>query len=112
MGGDPWKSFAAHVAEGGAGVRAGVPVVHAREVLHVELCSLEAQPCPSVPGTPSLPPSWAPSPPSPTPVLLAGLCQGQQLLSGSQRHTERNTFHMETQIHHHPAHITSWISHF
>lgn len=56
MGGDPREGFAAHVAEGGAGVGAGVPVVHAREVLHVELCGLlggTALPHQS-PGTPQL----------------------------------------------------------
>lgn len=65
VGGDPWKSFAAHVAEGGAGVRAGVPVVHAREVLHVELCGLKAQPCP-ISAWDSLPPSLL-GPESPQP---------------------------------------------
>lgn len=65
MGGDPWKSFAAHVAEGGAGVGAGVPVVHAREMLHVELCGLETQPCPisAWHPQPALPLSWPPESP-------------------------------------------------
>lgn len=40
MGGDGRESLPADVAEGGAGVRAGVPVVHPREVLHVELGGL------------------------------------------------------------------------
>lgn len=40
MGGDTWQSFSADVAEGRSGVRAGVPVVHPREVLHVELAGL------------------------------------------------------------------------
>lgn len=69
MGGDPGEGFAAHIAEGGAGVGAGVPVVHAREVLHVELCGLmggTVGPCKS-PRTPSwysipLSPSGKPQP--------------------------------------------------
>lgn len=40
MGGDAWQRLPAHVAEGGSRVRAGVPVVHPREVLHVELARL------------------------------------------------------------------------
>lgn len=40
VGGDTWQSLPAHVAEGRSGVRAGVPVVHPREVLHVELARL------------------------------------------------------------------------
>lgn len=46
MGGDPWQRLPAHVAEGGPGVRAGVPVVHPGEVLHVELASLEGDASP------------------------------------------------------------------
>lgn len=104
VGGDPWKSFAAHVAEGGAGVGAGVPVVHAREMLHVELCGLETQPCPisAWHSQPAFSPGLL-SPPSPTPVLLVGLCQGQQLFSGNQRHTEGNTLHTEIRIHSAPC---------
>lgn len=41
MGGDARQRLAAHVAEGRPGVRAGVPVVHPREMLHVELAGLE-----------------------------------------------------------------------
>lgn len=40
MGGDAWQGLPADVAEGGSGVRAGVPVVHPGEVLHVELAGL------------------------------------------------------------------------
>lgn len=40
VGGDAWQSLPADVAEGRAGVRAGVPVVHAGEMLHVELTGL------------------------------------------------------------------------
>lgn len=40
VGGDAWQSLPAHVAEGGSGVRAGVPVVHPGEMLHVELARL------------------------------------------------------------------------
>ncbi len=40
MRGDPWQSLSTHVAEGGPGVRAGVPVMHPREVLHVKLTGL------------------------------------------------------------------------
>ena len=43
VGGDAWQRLSAHVAEGWSGVRAGVPVVHAGEVLHVELAGLEKQ---------------------------------------------------------------------
>lgn len=43
MGGDPRQGFPAHVAEGGPGMGASVPVVHAREVLHVELRGLQDQ---------------------------------------------------------------------
>lgn len=60
VGGDPRERFAAHVAEGGAGMGAGVPVVHTREVLHVELRGLLGHsPAPSVPWDPplALPPS-------------------------------------------------------
>lgn len=81
MGGDPWKSFTAHIAEGGAGVGAGVPVVHAREVLHVELCGLKAQPCPISAWDPQLafPPSWPPESPQPNSCPLA--------VKGTQRET-------------------------
>lgn len=41
VGGDAWQSFPADVAEGRPGVRAGVPVVHPGEMLHVELAGLE-----------------------------------------------------------------------
>lgn len=40
VGGDTWQSLPAHVAEGRSGVRAGVPVVHPREMFHVELARL------------------------------------------------------------------------
>lgn len=40
VGGDAWQSLPADVAEGRSGVRAGVPVVHPREMLHVELAGL------------------------------------------------------------------------
>lgn len=40
MGGDAWQRLSAHVAEGRSGVRAGVPVVHPGEMLHVELARL------------------------------------------------------------------------
>lgn len=46
VGGDPRQRLPAHVAEGGPGVRAGVPVVHPGEVLHVELASLEGDASP------------------------------------------------------------------
>lgn len=67
VGGDPRERFSAHVAEGGAGVGAGVPVVHSREVLHVELRGLLGHsPAPSVPWDPpnchSLPPTHRESP--------------------------------------------------
>lgn len=41
MGRDAWQGLPADVAKGGPGVGAGVPVVHAGEVLHVELGCLE-----------------------------------------------------------------------
>lgn len=41
MGCDAGQSLSADIAEGGSGVGAGVPVVHAGEVLHVELGGLE-----------------------------------------------------------------------
>lgn len=55
MGGDARQGFTAHVAEGGAGMGTGVPVVHAREVLHVELRGLLEGTALShqSPGTPS-----------------------------------------------------------
>ncbi len=40
MRGDPRQSLSTHVAEGGPGVRAGVPVMHPGEVLHVKLTCL------------------------------------------------------------------------
>lgn len=40
VGGDAWQRLSADVAEGRSGVRAGVPVVHPREMLHVELAGL------------------------------------------------------------------------
>lgn len=40
VGGDAWQRLPTHVAESGPGVRAGVPVVHPREMLHVELARL------------------------------------------------------------------------
>lgn len=60
MGGDPRECLAAHVAEGGSGMGAGVPVVHAREVLHVELrglrstARLQPRPCDPI-GPPHIP---------------------------------------------------------
>lgn len=43
VGGDAWQSLSADVAEGRPGVRAGVPVVHPGEMLHVELAGLEGE---------------------------------------------------------------------
>lgn len=43
MGGDAWQSLSADVAEGRSGVRAGVPVVHPREMFHVELAGLQKE---------------------------------------------------------------------
>lgn len=43
MGGDAWQSLSADVAEGRSGVRAGVPVVHPGEMLHVELAGLRGK---------------------------------------------------------------------
>lgn len=43
VGGDAWQRLSADVAEGRSGVRAGVPVVHPREMLHVELAGLGKQ---------------------------------------------------------------------
>lgn len=40
MGGDARQCLSADVAEGRSGVRAGVPVVHPGEMLHVELAGL------------------------------------------------------------------------
>lgn len=40
MRGDPRQSLSTHVAKGGPGVRAGVPVMHPGEVLHVKLTGL------------------------------------------------------------------------
>lgn len=40
MRGDPWQSLSTHIAEGGTSVRAGVPVMHPREVFHVKLAGL------------------------------------------------------------------------
>lgn len=40
VGGDAWQSLSADIAEGRSGMRAGVPVVHPREMLHVELAGL------------------------------------------------------------------------
>lgn len=45
MGGDAWQRLSADVAEGGPGVRAGVPVVHPGEMFHVKLAGLGKQKC-------------------------------------------------------------------
>lgn len=45
VGGDARQSLSAHVAEGRSGVRAGVPVVHPGEMLHVELAGLRREKC-------------------------------------------------------------------
>lgn len=43
VGGDAWQRLSADVAEGRSGVRAGVPVMHPREMLHVELTGLSRE---------------------------------------------------------------------
>lgn len=40
VGGDTWQRLSANVAEGRSGVRAGVPVVHPGEMLHIKLTGL------------------------------------------------------------------------
>lgn len=45
VGGDAWQRLSADVAEGGPGVRAGVPVVHPGEMFHVKLAGLGKQKC-------------------------------------------------------------------
>lgn len=42
MRGNTRQSLSTHVAESGPGMRAGVPVMHPGEVLHVELTGLES----------------------------------------------------------------------
>lgn len=96
VGGDPWKSFAAHVAEGGAGVGAGVPVVHAREMLHVELCGLETQPCPisAWHPQPALPLSWPPESPQPNSCPPCGaMPRATALFWQSKAHRGKHTPH-------------------
>lgn len=43
VGGDSRKTFSAHVTEGGAGVGAGVPVMHPWEMFHIKLGHLETK---------------------------------------------------------------------
>lgn len=117
VGGDTRQGFAAHVAEGGAGVGAGVPVVHAREVLHVELRGLPgagAQPFPisrlGPPGWHSLPPSpRVPSASRPAPALPAvrGCTGGRRSCPAAKGARLPRGASAQP-----PPHLTSWISHF